>query len=84
MSEAEKNDLYQKMNDTVANRVTARIVDALSDEEVDKWVKLLDANDQKGANDLLAKKGIDPAQLIAKEAIVYKTQIVDVIYGSGK
>ena len=82
MSEEEKNDLYQKMNDTVANRVTARIVDALTDEEVDKWTKLLDENKEADARKMLEEKGVDLPKLIAQEAVIYKTQLVDTIYGS--
>lgn len=81
MSDSEKQEMYQKMNDTIANRVTARIVDSLNDDDVDTWIKLLDSNNQQEANTFMSDRGVDIAEIIAKEALLYKTQIVDLIYG---
>ena len=76
MPEEKKQELYQKMADTVQNRVIARIDDKLSDTEKQGWMGLVDQNDKAKMAEFLRLKNIDINKLLVEEALIYKTEIM--------
>ena len=75
LPEEKKQELYQKMAETVQNRVIARIDDKLSEEERQEWMKLLDENDKTKMEEYLRSKDIDISKMLVEEAVIYKTEI---------
>jgi hypothetical protein len=82
MSADEKQALILKMYQTIENRVIARIMDKLSDEEVREFDEKMKIG-QKEANDYLEKKGINFARLIFEESIILKTELADLAQKQG-
>lgn len=72
-----KEVLYQKMLQTIQNRVIARIDDELSEDERQQWLTLVDSADQQKMTDFLKNKGFDLPKLMLEEALIYKTELVD-------
>ncbi|TSC93562.1 MAG: Uncharacterized protein CEN91_208 [Candidatus Berkelbacteria bacterium Licking1014_85] len=76
MPEDKKAELYQKMLETIQNRVIARIADELSDADLDTFKTLADAGDKQKLEEFLTSKNIDIAKLMLQEALIYKTEMV--------
>lgn len=75
----EKRQLYQKMIETIQNRIIARIDGKLTEEEVDEWKKLIDAGDKAKMDAFLKSKGINLVQLLVEEALIYKMELIDLM-----
>lgn len=69
-----KAELYEKMINTIQNRLMMRILDRLSDEEVKEFNEL--PEDSQVINDFFQSKNIDAAQMLAQEALIYKSELV--------
>lgn len=77
MPPEEKDKIYKKMVDTITNRVILKIDDLLkTDENRNKFKKLLDANDNDKISQFLTSCNIDVKQLIVQETLIYKTELV--------
>lgn len=76
MPQEKKQALYQKMAETVQDRVIARIDDQLSESEREEWLKVIDSDDQAKMAEFLKSKNIDVAKMIVEEAIIYKTEMM--------
>ncbi len=72
-----KQELYTKMAETVQNRTIARIYDQLSEEEGKEIDQLIDADDKGKVDEFLKSKNLDITSLLAQEAIIYKTEMVE-------
>ena len=79
MSDEEKAKLYQTAIDTIENRVMARVMDLLTDEDMEEWEKLPEG-DQEATHAFLTTHEIDLPQLYAKEALAYKTEIASLAH----
>jgi len=75
--EEKKKELYTKMLATIQNRVVARIADKLTKTDLEEWKKLTVGKDQQKMGDFLQAKGIDPIQMMTQEALIYKTELVN-------
>lgn len=75
MPEEEKKNLYTKILETIQNRVIARVADSLTDEDMKKWAEI--KGDKEKATQFLADKGIDLGKLYLQEALIYKTELVN-------
>lgn len=76
ISQEEKEELSQVMEETIKNRTIARLVDSLEDEEMRIW-DTLKSDDEK--MDFLSKRNISLAQIILEEALMYKAEILELI-----
>jgi len=76
LSEEKKRELYIKMLETIQNRTIARIFDQLSPEDGEKLKQLIDSNNKAEIESFLKSKGIDIAQMMLEEAIIYKSELV--------
>lgn len=70
-----KEELYQKMAQTIENRVIARIDVGLNDEERSQWVEVIDSGDKAKMEEFLKSKNIDVSKLMVQEALTYKMEI---------
>ena len=84
LDQQKKEELYLQMAEIVQNRVTVRIMDALSEEDKESFVKILDEDDNAKVSDFLKNKNINPAQMLAEEAIVYKMELVTLVKGQNQ
>ena len=75
-TDKQKDELYEKMLDTIMNRVIVKISERLSDEEL----KELNAIAEKGNKDkffvFFKKRKIDINQMFIEQATVYKVEMV--------
>lgn len=82
MTEEEKNQIYQKMMQTIQNRVLARVVDSLSEDQYSELKELLEKNNEEGFAVLAQEAGFDLPQLFSEEALLYKIEMVNLIKNS--
>lgn len=75
--EDKKKEIMLNMTKTINNRVMARILDSMDDEALKEFDKLLGTNDDKQINDFLTAKGINLMEVTAQEALMYKTEILN-------
>lgn len=76
ISDEEKAVLYQKVLTTIQNRVIAQLMDRLTDAEAEEFSKFAEAGDQAGLTGFLTERKIDILDLMVKEALVYKAELV--------
>ena len=76
ISEEEKAALYQKVLATIQNRVIAQLMDRFTDQEAEEFGMFAEANDQPGLQAFLTERKIDILDLMVKEALVYKAELV--------
>lgn len=79
VSDEKKDELYQKMLSTIQNRVVARLLDELDEKSREKFKKLLDGEKEEEIKKMLANKGININELMAQEALIYKTEVVGLV-----
>jgi len=84
LPEAKKQELYTRMVETIQNRAIARIYDKLSDEEGQGLDKLIEANDKAKMDEFLKSKDIDLAKILLEEAIVYKSEMIELFRTANK
>lgn len=80
LPQAKKQELYTQMAETVQNRTIARIYDKLSEEDGKALDEAIDSGDKKNAlkvDEFLKSKNIDITSLLAQEAIIYKTEMME-------
>lgn len=75
--EEKKKEILDQMTATINNRVLARILDQLSEEEIREFEKLIDEKDDVKVIEFLKSKGVDLMQYAAEEAMIYKTEILN-------
>lgn len=78
ISEEEKTEFYQKMTQTIQNRVIVRIDNRLTDSEREEWLELIDKNDHAQMEAFLKGKNIEVAKWMIEEAIIYKMQLMSI------
>ena len=72
------------MAETVQNRAIARIYDKLSEEEGKELDQLIDGGDKTKIDEYLKGKGIDITSVLTQEAVIYKTEMIELFKQSGK
>ena len=75
--EEKKKEILENMTATINNRVLARVLDQLDEAELQEYQKLLDGGDDQQIIGFLKSKNIDLMQYLAEEAMVYKTEILN-------
>lgn len=83
-SDAKKKEMNDNMIITVQNRVLARILDSLDDAALREYETILDSGDDKKANEFLLAHNIDLTKITTEEALLYKTEIVNLIKSQKK
>lgn len=73
MSKQKKQELEAKIFDTIRNRVTARINDALSDQEAEMWQKL---QSQEEKEKFLNSRDININKIMVEETLIYKMELI--------
>lgn len=72
-----KQELYATMLDTIQNRVIARMADQLPEQDLERWQQLAETGDNAQMEQFLRERQIDIAQLMLQEALMYKTELVE-------
>jgi hypothetical protein len=67
------------MLETIQSRVILRIDDALSDEEFNEWARLIKEGNNQATSSFLQSKNVNVPDLMAEEALKYKTEVVSYI-----
>jgi len=75
--EDKKKEILDNMTKTINNRVMARVLDMLDDESLKTFDQLLGTNDDQQINDFLKSKEVDLMEVTAQEALLYKTEILN-------
>lgn len=73
LPEDKKQAMEEKMMVTIKNRAMARISDALSDEDTEKWENL---TDEPSKQKFLANKGINVGKIMLEEALTHKLELL--------
>ncbi len=76
MNDDERIEMYKTMLETIENRVFDRIDEQLSDAQAMQWKEVLEKGDQKNIQEFLKQCNINIEELYAKEALIYKVQMV--------
>ncbi len=84
MPKEQKDRIYQKMMSTIQNRVMARVLDGLTEEQYQKIKSFLDSNDENAFIEYADKIGINLPQIYSEEALLYKIEMVNLIKSSKK
>lgn len=79
LPEKEQEEVRTKMLETINNRVLLRIADLLDEAGMKQWETLLDEGDDEKIRAFLTEKKIDMLNLIAAEALVYKSEMADMM-----
>lgn len=82
MPAEQKDRIYQKMMDTIQNRVLLQLVDSLSEEQYQEFKQIIEKNDEEEFAVFAQKAGINLSQLYAEEALLYKIEMVNLIKSS--
>jgi hypothetical protein len=79
LSEEDRQKVYETAVQTIENRVLARVVDELTDEDLEAWEKIPET-DKAALKQFLDERGIDLAKLYVAEAIQYKSEIASLTH----
>ena len=82
--EDKKKEIMDNMTATINNRILARILDQLTEEEIKDYEKLLDGNDDPKIIEYLKSKGIDLIQFTAEETMIYKVEILNLVQAGNR
>lgn len=74
-----KDAIMTDMIDTVRTRVSARILESLSEPEISTLEMLIDQKHEDKVEEFLENKGINLMQVTSEEAMKYKAEIVKLI-----
>jgi hypothetical protein len=83
MPPEKKEELYNKMIETIQLRVLARIDDQLSDQEAEEIAKIVKSEDKAKFFEFLKGKDINIEKLYAEEALIYKIEMIELINSRG-
>lgn len=76
MPDEEKQKLYQKMTETVQDKVLLRIDSELDEPSREEWIKISSEGDKDKMEEFLRSKNIDVAKMMVEEALIYKLELV--------
>jgi len=76
MDPQKKQELYEKMAQTIQDRVIARIDDSLDETGKAEWLKLAEENNKEKMEAFLKSHNIDVVKLMTEEAMVYKMEVM--------
>lgn len=74
LSSEDKEAIYQNIGKTIENRVLTRVLEDLSEEDLEEWENIPET-DTNGMREFLLAKGIDLAKLFVSEALIYKMEV---------
>lgn len=75
-TDEQKDELYNKMLDTISNRVIVKVSEKLPDNDFVELEKILESGDKEKINKFFEDKNIDIKQMFVEEALVYKVEMV--------
>ncbi len=78
-SPEDKEKIYETAIKTIENRVLARVVDELTDEDLAEWEQIPET-DKNALGVFLTSRSIDLSKLYAMEAIIYKSEIASLTH----
>lgn len=79
MSDDQKQKIITKALETIQTRAMMRISDKLSEADVSEWKKIIDSKGNTEAAKFLESKGIDVAKILLEEALIYKTELAQLM-----
>lgn len=77
MPDEKKQELHTQMMETIEKRTFARVHDMLPQEDIAHFKELLDGSNPDDLKTFFKDHDIDVEKIMAQEAIVYKTEMVD-------
>lgn len=84
MADEDKAEIYNKMMETIHNRVMARLFDMFTEEQFEKLKQILKSNNEEGFEKLVQETGIDIPQIYSQEALLYKVEMVNLLKAGNK
>jgi hypothetical protein len=79
VSSEEKEQIYTTAAKTIENRVLARVVDELTDDDLEEWEKIPET-DKDQLRHFLNVRNIDLPKLFVSEALIYKTELASLTH----
>lgn len=76
MPKEEKEKLKTVMEETIKNRIIARVVDSMSEEELEEWQKLESKDDKI---DFLRNHKLSLEKIALEEALMYKYELTALV-----
>lgn len=77
MPDDKKQELHTQMMETIEKRTFARVHDMLPQEDIAHFKELLDGSNPDDLKTFFKDHDIDVEKIMAQEAVVYKTEMVD-------
>lgn len=77
MPEDKKQELYKQAMETIEKRTFARVHDSLPEADLPQFKQLIDTGTPQQLTDFLKQRNIDLEKLMAQEAFIYKTEMVE-------
>jgi transcriptional regulator of aromatic amino acid metabolism len=82
--EEKKKEILGNMMATIQNRVIARVLDSLKEDEVKEFENLIASSDEAKIKEFLESRKINMTQIAAEESLLYKTEIINTVAAGGK
>jgi hypothetical protein len=79
MPPEQKADLYEKISNTIQDRVLLRVDDALDEDGRKQFGQIIDTGDQAKTNEFLTSKGLNIPKLLIEEAVLYKLEMMSLL-----
>jgi len=79
VSDEDKQEIYETAFKTIENRVLARIIDELTDKDLEEFENIPESDGEAIAK-FLQERGIELEKLYAMEAITYKSELASLTH----
>lgn len=74
-----KDQILEDMLATIQNRVLARVLDSLQNDEIKIMESRIDSGEENAMENFLKEKSIDIYKITSEEAVMYKAELVNFI-----
>jgi hypothetical protein len=81
LSDDEAKEIYDKMFQTIQDRVILDMVEKMSDEDFASLETAVEAKNKDKFEELVTKNHIDVVNLYAQEALAYKIELINLVQG---
>ena len=84
MPEEKKQELYQKMMETIKNRAMQRAVSSISEADKALFNQIVEQGEKAPIENFLRERNIDIKKLMVQEAVYYKIEMKEMVDSASK
>ena len=77
MPEEKKQELYQKMMETIQNRMIGKAFDLLEEKDKAEFKRLAEEQKKSELEEFLKARGINLSKMMLQESLLYKTEMAE-------